>query len=112
MTVTKHVKCLFGRDDPEDPEQLFDEELAMEMLTKEAFQLCKSGDEECVTLEDIEKCNNNLGHFINENDIHVPDATDFENLDFNQDGKVCLEEWQAMKGQNLFNWVFFVSIIG
>ena len=98
--MTKHVKCLFGREDSEEPEQFLDEALAMEMLAIEAFHLCKSGDEDCVTLEDIEKCNDNLGHFINENDVHVPDETDFETLDTNKDGKVCLEEWQSMTGQN------------
>ena len=56
-TVTKYAKCFFGREDYDDiPEEVKDEELALEMLTMEAFELCKSGEENCVTLEDIENC--------------------------------------------------------
>lgn len=56
-TVTKYAKCFFGREDYDDiPEEVKGEELALEMLTMEAFELCKSGEENCVTLEDIENC--------------------------------------------------------
>ena len=113
-TVTKYAKCFFGREDYDDiPEEVKDEELALEMLTMEAFELCKSGEENCVTLEDIENCKvilihssrqllsiwfqETLGHFINENDVHVPNEADFDEMDMNKDGEVCLEEWKEMK---------------
>ena len=56
VTVTKHVKCFFGREDDEIPDEVKNEELALEMLTMEAFELCKSGEDNCVTLNDIENC--------------------------------------------------------
>ena len=40
-----------------------------------------------------------LGHFINTNDVHVPNELDFDEMDLNKDGKVCLEEWKEMKAK-------------
>ena len=38
-----------------------------------------------------------MGHFINTNDVHVPNEFDFDEMDLNKDGKVCVEEWKEMK---------------
>ena len=40
-----------------------------------------------------------LGHFINTNDVHVPNELDFDEMDLNKDGKVCIEEWKEMKAK-------------
>lgn len=92
-------QMLFGREDDEIPDEVKNEELALEMLTMEAFELCKSGEDNCVTLNDIENCQETLGHFINTNDVHVPNELDFDEMDLNKDGKVCLEEWKEMKAK-------------
>ena len=40
-----------------------------------------------------------LGHFINTNDIHVPNELDFDEMDLNKDGKVCFDEWKLERNE-------------
>merc|ERR1712112_345040 len=75
-----------GPPDHEDAPDVVDWEM-------QAFEKCESDDEEGLTWNEVEACEDKFGTLLEAKGIALPSQTDFEASDLNNDGTLMFEEW-------------------